>query len=164
MAVLKIRKTGPAPHDVEITVEVADEHVAHALVGAIESTHRLSIPPTQEAIRRRERRRTIEGPKRLTEAQAASLRAKLPSVDQIKDFIVASPERVHSLRSLSEHFLGRRIRPEGVSHAEHLLFYRLQDRAREARRKIVREDKSGRFEVDEPRKFGEPWTYRWKHS
>lgn len=166
MATIRIKRTGPAPHDTEIIVEVADEHVAHALAEAIERTHRMGaqegpkITQPEAPPPRKGSRVKLKG---LTETQAVALAKKLPTIPQIVEYIVGRPDKTHSLGSISEHFLGVRLHSERVTHREHLMFFRLQDRTKEARRAIARSDKSGKFEVD-PHRVGQPFVYRWKRA
>ncbi|MCW6166880.1 MAG: hypothetical protein LVQ64_00300 [Thermoplasmatales archaeon] len=70
---------------------------------------------------------------------------KLPTVDEVIAFIDSQPNRRHGHRSVSENFLGRQVNFTPESAGQRRLYHRMEERIVNARHRIERRDKSGRF-------------------
>jgi hypothetical protein len=170
MAKVRVRGKGlHGPYEVE--VEVADQHAAAVMASAVEKAHgsSLSIKP---APGRTEGRRIVErslseyGADRppLSAEEAAALRPKVPTIDQVEQFILRQPERLHSHPAVSQEFLGRSVSiSKDRSAAEQRLFYLLHRRIEDARRRIEKRDRTGKFTKDAAA-FGTRRVYRWQRE
>jgi hypothetical protein len=161
----KVRLSGKAPHgDFHLETDVADEHVAAVVASAL--GHGVTTTPNGRVQRRGQpakpsgRRSLALKPAPLSDQEAAALKAKIPSRAKVAEFISAQPGRRHSLEIIAEKFLGKVPKALSPNNAERRVFFQLQNRITDARADLAREDKSGKFEV-ENLQFGKSRVYRW---
>lgn len=81
----------------------------------------------------------------LTPEEARELASKVPTLDQVEEFIQSQPNREHSHLSVSAHFLGRPIVNPDQSKDARRLYTRMMERILRARERIRRRDHSGEW-------------------
>jgi hypothetical protein len=168
----KVRVRGKGLHgDYVIEAEVAEEHAAAVMASAVEKAHGSAMSfapsPIQREIRQHTRKALTDfGPEepRMSAEEATLLRAKVPSTEQVEEFILKQPDRLHSHPAVSMEFFGK---VAGVSkdssRDERRLFYILHRRIEDARRRIEKRDRSGKFAKDAAA-FGTRRVYRWQRE
>ena len=176
----KVSARGKGLHG-DYTVEaegVPAENVAAVMASAIEKAHGGSVSTSLTSAAAAEQK-TLQGPRivkkvlaefrasaepAMTAEEAITLRAKVPTPEQVEQFILKQPEKKHSHPQVSREFLGRTVRISGDrSPAEKRLFYLLHRRIEEARRRIEKRDRSGKF-VKDSAAFGTHREYRWERE
>ena len=168
----KIRVTGKGIHGhYAFEGEVAEEHAAAVIALVVEKAHGGAVP-VPPAPRSPEGRKVAGkalsdfGPAELplSEHEAGALRSKVPTTGQVEQFILKQSERRHSHPLVAREFFGRTVHmAKDSSRAEKRLFYILHRRIEEARRRIEKRDRSGKFTRDNAA-FGVHREYRWEQG
>ncbi len=140
-----------------VVIEASKEDAVHVFAELAQRFERIGIRPTETQRERPQRVRsaTPSGPP----VDWEKIRAKMPTTKAVGEYIRGLPERRHSHPDVSRHFFGRVVKVSG-GEEEHALFFGLQRRIEEARKKMVRAEKGHRFQAD-ALVFGKPRTYRW---
>lgn len=172
----KVRVSGKGPHgDFTVEAEVADEHAAAVVASAVEKAHgaAISLPgprrnvSTTETTHRpvvREPLSEVAEDPFLTAEDATALRSKVPTTEQVEEFILKQPERRHSHPQVAREFFGRTVRiSQDRSPAEKRLFYILHRRIEDARARIEKRDRSGKF-AKTSTAFGTHREYLWERE
>lgn len=89
-------------------------------------------------------------------ATVKKAKQKMPSVKEVKAYILSQPNYRHSTFKIQKHFFGRTFKARGVSEG---LYHDFLTLATEARHQIEREQR-GHFEYS--LKLGRHKVYRWK--
>ena len=161
MTQVKIRKHHDGP--VEFEADLDDEALNRILSDLLKGPRSISTVSGIVEVKARPRKNgTTRTTPRLSEDQAERLKGRVPTAEEVAEFIRSKPDRAHSLKEVSEHFLGVHVNGNSPSRAEKQLFWQIQDRASSARSLIERGDKSGRFVSDNIRRVGHSRVYSWR--
>jgi hypothetical protein len=96
----------------------------------------------------------------LTPEDVSLLQKRVPPVDQVEAFILAQPNREHSLYAVCDHFLGRGISLNTVTRR---LYHRMIERVLLAREHIQKRDRAGTWKKA-PRQLNRSSVWAWVPS
>jgi hypothetical protein len=96
----------------------------------------------------------------LSQSEIDEMRHKIPTREKIADYIEKQRDSRHSLEEIATHFLGKVPKALSSNHGEKRLFFTLQDRIADARKRLTRSKGDGNFKV-EAVKFGKSRVYTW---
>ena len=156
----------------ELDLEFEDSHVVELIARAVHGHSPVAgadlagapqEPATPRQLRRTRVRGLRKGPIPLTEAEAETVRAKLPSRTDLVKIIMEEPARRHSLPLIAQKTLGRTISYSSPTHGERRVFFLLQGRIAKARATIQKSDSGGKFVLTENR-VGRSRVYEWRRN
>jgi len=142
-----------------VVVESTKEEAVHVFIELARRFEEMETPNHPASSKAKREGRAALKPPTGPAVDWEAVAKKMPTRREVEAYIRTLPDYKHSHPEVSRHFFGRILRlSQGKE--EHQLFFRLQRRIEEARKRIAKEDTSHEFRADSLA-FGKSRTYRW---